>query len=74
MFGSPPKPWVGRRHVNMESMFEYGARAGFWHLWRLFTERDLKATVLQHSLDADAPSRADRRHESGRLGNREPRS
>ena len=41
-----PKPWVGRRHMNMESIFEYGGRAGFWRLWRLFTERDLTATVF----------------------------
>jgi OHCU decarboxylase len=40
------KPWVGRRHMNMESLFEYGARAGFWRLWRLFAERDLTATVF----------------------------
>jgi OHCU decarboxylase len=40
------KPWVGRRHMNMESLFEYGARAGFWRLRRLFTERDLTATVF----------------------------
>jgi OHCU decarboxylase len=40
------KPWVGRRHMNMESTFEYGARAGFWRLLRLFTERDLTATVF----------------------------
>src|SRR5690242_17117830 len=23
------QPWPGRRHMNMESMFEYGSRAGF---------------------------------------------
>jgi OHCU decarboxylase len=40
------KPWVGRRHMNMESLFEYGARAGFWRLWRLFTERDLTVSVF----------------------------
>jgi peptidoglycan/xylan/chitin deacetylase (PgdA/CDA1 family) len=32
--------------MNMESIFEYGARAGFWRLWGLFTKRDLKATVF----------------------------
>ena len=29
--------WPGQRHWNMESIYEYGARAGFWRLWRLFT-------------------------------------
>jgi putative urate catabolism protein len=40
------QPWVGRRHANIESMFEYGSRAGFWRLWRIFTERKLPATVF----------------------------
>ena len=39
------QPWPGKRHANMESMFEYGARAGFWRLWRMFTERGLPVTV-----------------------------
>jgi len=37
--------WRGQRHMNVESMFEYGSRAGFWRLWRLFTERKLPVTV-----------------------------
>jgi putative urate catabolism protein len=40
------KPWPGRRHPNIESMFEYGSRAGFWRLWRMFAERKLPATVF----------------------------
>ncbi len=39
-------PWVGQRHMNMESIYEYGARAGFWRLWRIFTERKLPLTVF----------------------------
>jgi OHCU decarboxylase len=38
-------PWPGQRHMNMESIYEYGSRAGFWRLWRLFTERNLPVTV-----------------------------
>ncbi|KQT85194.1 allantoinase PuuE [Aurantimonas sp. Leaf443] len=38
-------PWVGMRHMNMESIYEYGARAGFWRLHRMFTERGLPVTV-----------------------------
>ncbi len=38
--------WPGQRHWNMESMYEYGARAGFWRLWRLFTEKHLPVTVF----------------------------
>jgi OHCU decarboxylase len=36
-------PWPGQRHWNMESVYEYGARAGFWRLHRLL--RDLPVTV-----------------------------
>lgn len=38
-------PWPGLRHANVESMYEYGARAGFWRLHRLFTEANLPVTV-----------------------------
>ena len=38
-------PWPGQRHWNMESIYEYGARAGFWRLHRLFTEMEIPATV-----------------------------
>ena len=40
------QPWPGQRHMNIESMFEYGSRAGFWRLWRMFTERKLPVTVF----------------------------
>jgi putative urate catabolism protein len=39
------QPLLGVRHLNMESIYEYGSRAGFWRLFRLFTERDLPVTV-----------------------------
>lgn len=38
--------WPGQRHMNMESIYEYGSRSGFWRLWRLFTERDMPVTVF----------------------------
>ncbi len=37
--------WPGQRHWNMESIYEYGARAGFWRLWRMFAARGIPATV-----------------------------
>ncbi|WP_194097058.1 allantoinase PuuE [Marivivens aquimaris] len=37
--------WPGQRHWNMESIYEYGARAGFWRLHQLFTERDIPVTI-----------------------------
>lgn len=38
-------PWVGLRHMNIESMYEYGSRAGFWRLYRLFTQRGIPVTI-----------------------------
>ena len=38
--------YPGERNMNMESLYEYGARAGFWRLHRLFTERGLTVTVF----------------------------
>ena len=38
-------PWQGKRHWNMESIYEYGARAGFWRLHRLFTTSAVPVTV-----------------------------
>lgn len=40
------EPWPGQRHMSMESIYEYGSRAGFWRLHRLFTERDIPVTVF----------------------------
>ncbi|MFM2422052.1 MAG: hypothetical protein RL291_582 [Pseudomonadota bacterium] len=38
-------PWPGQRHMNMESIYEYGSRAGFWRLHRMFTDRKMPVTV-----------------------------
>ncbi|MCT4578980.1 allantoinase PuuE [Donghicola sp.] len=37
--------WQGKRHWNMESIYEYGARAGFWRLHRLFTSAAIPVTI-----------------------------
>jgi putative urate catabolism protein len=36
----------GRRHMSMESIYEYGSRAGFWRLMRLFEDRGLPVTMF----------------------------
>jgi allantoinase len=41
--GAPPT--IGRRNLNTESMFEYGSRAGFWRVHRIFTSHGLPLTV-----------------------------
>ena len=38
-------PWQRQRHWNMESIYEYGSRAGFWRLHRLFTAANIPVTV-----------------------------
>ncbi|MBT8108518.1 MAG: allantoinase PuuE [Gammaproteobacteria bacterium] len=40
------RPIEGQRHMNMESLYEYGSRAGFWRLHRLFTDRKVAVTVF----------------------------
>ena len=39
------QPTLGMRNMNMESLYEYGSRAGFWRLYRAFTQRGLPVTV-----------------------------
>ena len=36
---------IGARSMAMESLYEYGSRAGFWRLHRMFTERGAPLTV-----------------------------
>jgi OHCU decarboxylase len=38
--------WPDQRHWNMESIYEYGARAGFWRLHRMFTQAAVPVTVF----------------------------
>ncbi|UWR61234.1 allantoinase PuuE [Phaeobacter inhibens] len=37
--------WPGQRHWNMESIYDYGARAGFWRLHRMFTAANIPLTI-----------------------------
>jgi putative urate catabolism protein len=36
---------IGQRNLNVESMFEYGSRAGFWRVHRIFEQHGLPLTV-----------------------------
>lgn len=40
------QPFLGSRNMSMESVFEYGSRAGVWRLLRLFQERDMPLSVF----------------------------
>ncbi|MGK9145257.1 allantoinase PuuE [Xanthomonas euvesicatoria] len=44
MVGAHAHP--GARAMAMESLYEYGSRAGFWRLHRLFTARNVPVTVF----------------------------
>ncbi|MBM3367974.1 MAG: allantoinase, partial [Betaproteobacteria bacterium] len=40
------QPIAGMRHISMESIYEYGSRAGVWRLLRLFRRYDVPLTVF----------------------------
>ena len=37
---------VKGRHINMESLYEYGSRSGFWRLHKLFQEKKIPLTIF----------------------------
>ena len=41
-----PAPIMGARHMSMEQIYDYGARAGVWRLLRLFDRYDVPVTVF----------------------------
>ena len=68
------QPWPGQRHMNVESMYEYGSRAGFWRVWRMFSERKHAADGVRRRHCAGEERRYRRGHARGRLGDRQPRA
>jgi allantoinase len=40
----------GMRDLQVESVYEYGSRVGFWRLMRLFREKNLKVTIFGAAL------------------------
>ncbi len=40
------QPLTGVRHMSMESIYEYGSRAGVWRLLRLFDKYDIPLTIF----------------------------
>ena len=41
------------RHINMESMYEYGSRRGFWRLHKLFQEKKIPITIFGVAMALD---------------------
>jgi putative urate catabolism protein len=62
--GAPPS--IGVRNLNVESMYEYGSRAGFWRVHRLFAERAIPLTVYAVGLALERnPAAAEAMAEAG---------
>ena len=40
------QPVIGKRHMNMESIYEYGSRNGFWRIYNEFINRKLPLTIF----------------------------
>ena len=45
--------YPGVRHMNMESMYEFGSRSGFWRLHRMFVDRKIPVTVFGVAMALD---------------------
>ncbi|MGJ8611463.1 MAG: allantoinase PuuE [Octadecabacter sp.] len=57
-------PWPGQRHANMESIYEYGARAGFWRLHRMLNHLPVTVYGVATAL-ARAPQQVKAMREAG---------
>ncbi len=64
MVGAQSQP--GARSMAMESLYEYGSRAGFWRLYRLFASRGMPVTVfgVAQALEAN-PEAVTAMHQAG---------
>lgn len=52
------EPIRGARHMNIESIYEYGSRVGFWRLHQMFTEREIPVTVFGVAMALDRNPKA----------------
>jgi len=50
-YQSPLLKW----HMNIESIYEYGSRAGFWRLHRMFSERGIPVTIYGVAMQSVTP-------------------
>ncbi|RXJ72401.1 allantoinase PuuE [Veronia nyctiphanis] len=49
--GAQPLP--GKRHISMESVYEYGSRAGVWRILNLFKKHDIPLTIFAVGMAAE---------------------
>ncbi|MBN1007018.1 allantoinase PuuE [Amphritea pacifica] len=47
------QPLAGVRHMSMESIYEYGSRAGVWRLLKLFKKHDIPLTIFAVAMAAE---------------------
>lgn len=40
------QPFVGSRHMSMESLYEYGSRVGVWRILKVFKDRQLPLSIF----------------------------
>ncbi|TXH70497.1 MAG: allantoinase PuuE [Thiothrix sp.] len=52
------RAYEGMRHPSMESIYEYGSRAGFWRIYRLFQERHIPITIFGVAMALERNPRA----------------
>ncbi len=57
-------PWPGQRHWNMESIYEYGSRAGFWRLHRMLADTPITVYGVATAL-ARAPEQVKAMKQAG---------
>ena len=58
------QPWPGQRHWNMETIYDYGARAGFWRIHRLLKDTPITIYGVATAL-ARAPEQLAAMKEAG---------
>lgn len=52
------RAYEGVRHPSMESIYEYGSRAGFWRIYKLFHERQIPITIFGVAMALERNPRA----------------
>lgn len=52
------RAYEGMRHPSMESLYEYGSKAGFWRIYKLFRERHIPLTIFGVAMAMERNPRA----------------
>ena len=47
------QPYAGVRHASMESIYEYGSRAGVWRILELFRQQQIPLTIFAVAMAAE---------------------